>query len=292
VKIPTREIGVRLIEKQELLPGVYCGTSLGECNGEFVSCLVANLTTEPVMTLTLPKLITPPCKFERLSKEQLFSQQRLDEFNKKLRLSHVKESVRELCEEYVDIFKLQGDKLTATTAAMHHIPTYHFPKGRAVTLKNYRLAETHKEEVNRQGKQMLEDGIIVPSTSEWNFPVIVVPKKLDASGKKKWRICVDFRKLNDIAIGDSFPLPNIQEILDNIRKSKYISALDCASGFHQILITPEDRCKTALSTPSGHFEYVRMPFGLKAAPATFQRMMNSLLRESIGERCLVNMDDV
>jgi hypothetical protein len=66
---------------------------------------------------------------------------------KKLRLSHVKEgeeSIRELCEEYGDIFKLQGDKLTGTTAVMHHIPTPNFPKGRAITLKNYRLAETHE----------------------------------------------------------------------------------------------------------------------------------------------------
>jgi hypothetical protein len=139
---------------------------------------------------------------------------------------------------------------------------------------------------------MLKDGIIVPSKSECTFPLIVVPKKLDASGKKKWRICVDFRKLNDITTGDSFPLPNIQEILDNIGKSKYFSALDCASGFHQILITPEERCKTAFSTPTGHFEYARMQFGLKAAPATFHRMTNSILRESAGERCSMYMDDV
>jgi hypothetical protein len=172
---------------------------------------------------------------------------------------------------------------------MHHIPTPHFPKGRAITQKNHRLAEA---DVDKQVNQMLEDGIIVPSKSEWNFPLIAVPKKLDAPGKSKWRICVDFRKLNDITIGDSFPLPNIQEILDDIGKSKYFSALDCASGFHQILIAPEDRCKTVFSTPTGHFEYVRMPFGLKAAPATFQRMMNSVLRESIGERSLVYMDDV
>ena len=100
--------------------------------------------------------------------------------NKKLRLTHIKEgeeSIRELCEECVDIFKLHGDKLTATTAAMHHIPTPHFPKGRAITLKNYRLAETHKEEVNKQVKEMLEDGIVVPSKSEWNFSLIVLPKK-------------------------------------------------------------------------------------------------------------------
>jgi hypothetical protein len=89
---------------------------------------------------------------------------------------------------------------------MHHIPTPHFSKGRRVTLKNYRLAETHKEEVNRQVKQILEGGIIVPSTSGWNFPLIaVLKKKIDASGKKKWRIFVDFRKLNDITIGQACP---------------------------------------------------------------------------------------
>lgn len=139
---------------------------------------------------------------------------------------------------------------------------------------------------------MLSDGIIVPSKSEWNFPLIVVPKKLDASGKRKWRICIDFRKLNDVTVGDSFPLPNIQDILDKIGKARYFSALDCASGYLQVPIVPEDQCKTAFSTPKGHFEYTRMPFGLKSAPATFQRMMNAVLRESIGERCFVYMDDI
>jgi hypothetical protein len=169
VKMPTKGEGVRLIERQELLPGVYCGTCLVECNGEFVSCLAVNLTTEPIMTLPLPKLIKHPCKFEGPDKEQPFSHQRINELNKKLRLSHIKEgeeSIRELCEEYADIFKLEGDKLTATAATMHHIPTPHFPKGRAITLKNYRLAEAHKEEVDKQVNQMLEDGIIVPSKSE------------------------------------------------------------------------------------------------------------------------------
>jgi hypothetical protein len=113
---------------------------------------------------------------------------------------------------------------------------------------------------------------------------VVVPKKLDATGKGKWRICVDFRKLNEVSIGDSFPLPNIQDILD--------TTLDCASGFHQILIKQEDGCKTAFSTPTGHFEYLRMPFGLEAALATVQRMTNSVLRELIGDRCFVYMDDV
>jgi hypothetical protein len=80
--------------------------------------------------------------------------------------------------------------------------------------------------------------------------------------------------------------------LDKVGRALYFTALDCASGFHLILIKPGDRCKTAFSNPTGHFEYLRMPFGLKAAPATFQRMMNFILYDLIGDRCFVYMDDV
>jgi hypothetical protein len=139
---------------------------------------------------------------------------------------------------------------------------------------------------------MLEDDIITPSNSGWNFPLLVVPKKIDSSGKRKWRICIDFRKLNEITVGDSYPLPNIQDILDKLGRARYFTVLDCASGYLQVPVAPEDRCKTAFSTSDGHFEYKRMPFGLKSAPSTFQRMMNNILSELIGNRCLVYMDDI
>jgi hypothetical protein len=139
---------------------------------------------------------------------------------------------------------------------------------------------------------MLEDGVIQPSQSPWNFPILIVPKKLDAAGKRKWRICVDFRKLNDVTIGDSFPIPNIQDILDKLGRDRYISALDCASGYWQVPLAEEDRAKTAFSTATSHLEFLRMPFGLKSAPSTFQRLMNNVLMGLIGTRCFVYLDDV
>jgi hypothetical protein len=103
----------------------------------------------------------------------------------------------------------------------------------------------------------------------------VVPKKLDKSGKRKWRICV-FRKLNDVTVDDSFPIPIIQDILDKLRRARYFAALDCASGYWQVPLA-EDRPKTAFCTPICHYEYLRVPFGLKSAPSTFQKLMNNVL---------------
>lgn len=98
---------------------------------------------------------------------------------------------------------------------------------------------------------------------------------------------VDYRRLNDITIGSVFPLPNINEILDQLGKCSYFSTLDLANGYHQIPIDECDREKTALSTSEGHYEFNRMPFGLKGAPATFQRMMNSVLAGVNGIKCFV-----
>jgi hypothetical protein len=139
---------------------------------------------------------------------------------------------------------------------------------------------------------MLEDGIIHKIQSPWNFPILVVPKKLDAAGKRKWCICVDFRKLNDITVGDSFPIPNIQDFLDKFGSARYFLALDCASGYWQIPLAEEDRPKTAFCTPTCHYEYLRMPFGLKSTSSTFQRLMNNVLMGSIGTRCFVYLDDI
>lgn len=86
-----------------------------------------------------------------------------------------------------------------------------------------------------------------------------------------------FSELNDKTVGDAYPLPNITEILDQLGSAKYFSIFDLASGFHQIRMHPDDSYKTAFSTPHGHYEFDRMPFGLKNALATFQRLMDLVL---------------
>jgi hypothetical protein len=219
-------------------------------------------------------------KSSRLSK--LHDELRTEHLNSEERVSFIN-----ICEKYNNVFHLLEDILTLTTAAEQAIPTPTIDPTRGINTKSYRIPEVHRSEV-KQTEQMLRDGIIVPSNSPWNSSSLVVPKKEDASGKKKWRIIVDFRKCNDVTIGDSFLIPVISEILDALGKSKYFSTTDCASGFLQVPVKHEDQTKTTFST-RGHFQYKRMPFGLKGAPAT---LMNTVLSGIQGIRCLVYLDYV
>lgn len=93
-------------------------------------------------------------------------------------------------------------------------------------------------------------------------------------------------------MGDAYPLPDVTEILDQLGQSKYFSCIDMVMGYHQIEVAEHDRAKTAFSTKEGHWEYRRLPFGLKTAPATFQRMMNVVLSGLTGSRCFVFLDDI
>lgn len=122
--------------------------------------------------------------------------------------------------------------------------------------------------------------------------MLVVLKKTDASGKPKLRVVIDFRKLNDLTIGNSFPLPNINDILEQLGNAKYFTTLDLASGYHQIQMNEQDKEKTAFSTQTGHYEFTSVPFGLKNALATFQRLMNTVLIGLQGIKCLVYLDNI
>jgi hypothetical protein len=136
------------------------------------------------------------------------------------------------------------------------------------------------------------EGIIVESNSLSNSPILVVPKRVGPDGEKKWRLVVDFRRLNEKTIGEAQPLPDITEILDQLGQSTYFSCLDMVMGYHQIELEEGEGPKTAFSTKQGHWEYRRLPFGLKTAPATFQKLMNTVLSGLTGTRCFPYLDDI
>ncbi|XP_058826825.1 uncharacterized protein LOC131686848 [Topomyia yanbarensis] len=156
----------------------------------------------------------------------------------------------------------------------------------------YPYPAAYADEVKKQISKLLEDGIIRPSRSAWTAPVCVVPKKPDASGEKKFRMVIDYRKVNEKTIPDKYPMPEIGYVLDQLKGQKYFTTLDLASGFHQIKMREKDIEKTAFAINNGKYEFTRMPFGLKNAPAIFQRAIDDVLRDHIGKICYVYIDDV
>lgn len=188
-----------------------------------------------------------------------------------------------LC-SFLDIFDFQSTPLTQTSAVQHTIAT---GDHRPLRSRPYRVSASEREVIQNHVSDMLRKNIIQDSSSPWSSPVVLVKKK-----DNTWRFCVDYRRLNKITKKDVYPLPRIDDALDSLHNANYFSSIDMRSGYWQISVDEKDREKTAFVTPDGLYEFRVMPFGLCNAPATFERMMDSLLRGLRWTTCLCYLDDV
>lgn len=209
-----------------------------------------------------------------------------------LKLNHLnseeKNSIEIICSKYSDVFFLPGDKLNTTNVYQQSITLK--PNVNPVYVKPYRLPQAMKPEIDRQIKQMLKDDIIEEAQSDWNSPVLLVPKK--SEGSKKWRLVVDFRKLNEVIVDDKFPLPNITDILDSLAGSVYFSHLDLNQGYYQVSLCPESRKYTAFTTSTGQYQLKRLPMGLKTSCSNFSRVMSIAMSGLTYDKCFLYLDDL
>ncbi|KMQ83882.1 hypothetical protein RF55_18871 [Lasius niger] len=285
IQVATDKNTIGIIQAEETVPEIFIGNCLIEPQDFICTASILN-TTDAMVEMAMRQVTLEEIrqyKAEEVNATRIQPEgevmPRSDKVLQLLRTQHLNAEERkviiEICKDFSDVLHLDGEPLTCTDTVAHQIATQ--ADSSPVNVRPYHLLEKHKEEINRQVQEMLRNGIIRPSTSQWNAPLLVVLKKTDASGKLKLRVVIDFRKLNDLMIGDPFSLPNITDILDQLGNAKYFTTLDLASEYHQIPMEESDKCKIAFSTPYGHYEYNRMPFGLKNALATFQRLMNSIL---------------
>ena len=149
------------------------------------------------------------------------------------------------------------------------------------------LTPLEHEAIKRFVDEGIKEGVIEPSESPWSSPLLPVPKKDGTT-----RICVDYRALNTLTKQNAYPLPRIDECYQNLAGAKYFTCLDLRSGYWQVRLTEEAKEKTAFTCRYGHYQFRVMPFGLTNAPATFQSMMNDILREYIDKCAMVYLDDI
>ena len=180
-------------------------------------------------------------------------------------------------EQRQDVKQLLGrnqdrfSEVPGRTNVMHH-DIYTTP-GKVVRQRPYRIPQARRAAIREEVKTMLKLQVIEESYSPWSSPIVIVPKP-DGS----LRFCNDFRKLNEISAFDAYPMPRVDELIERLGPARFVSTLDLTKGYWQVPLTHRAKEKTAFTTPDGLFQYTVLPFGVHGAPATFQRMMDRVLR--------------
>ena len=191
----------------------------------------------------------------------------------------------QLLGEFNHIFRSSlPDELPPARGIEHEIETGDAPP---VNIRAYPLSSQQLKEQTKQLAELLDKSLIQESTSSWGSPVLFVKK---ANGG--WRMCVDYRGLNLRTCKNTYPLPLIQDCIDQIGKATHMSTLDLTSGYWQIRVAEKDIPKTAFNTRYGKYEFLVMPFGLTNAPATFQTLINNVLRPFLDKFVVVYLDDI
>ena len=248
----------------------------GTCVGTLTSCSVdATPPPAPVDPIdSLPVHSTSPVDTKSVA--SLFD------------LTHLSESERAavsvFLEEFACCISTEQYDFGRTDVVRHHIDTGDARPSRQAPR---RLPVHQESDVRAHVDSLLEDGIIKPSSSPWAAPIVVVRKPDNSI-----RLCVDYRKLNNLTRKDAFPLPRVDDAIDHMTGAQFFSTLDLASGYWQVELDAASQAKAAFTTPFGLYEWEVMPFGLCNAPATFQRLMTTVLHGLIPDTCLDYLDDI
>ena len=195
-----------------------------------------------------------------------------------------KARVVNLLKKYNDIFTDDPKKPSRNNLLSHDIIT---ETAKPTYIKPRRIPMGWEKEVNSQVEEMLKNNIIRPSKSPWNAPIILVKKK-----DQSMRFVCDFRNLNDITKKDTYPLPQIKDVIDKMHGAKYWTTLDAASAYWSVPLTESSKEKTAFSVPHGKFEFEVTPYGLCNAGRSYQRMIDMCLSDLPKDRILAYIDDI
>lgn len=192
--------------------------------------------------------------------------------------------LKEILNEYKNVFSQSSTDVGNIKGFKHEIDT----GNECPIALNPRRVPIHVEsKVDELVKELEKKNIIEKTSSSWNFPIVVVPKK-----NGEIRMCIDYRQLNALTKRPVYYIPDSKQLFDCLEKARYFSSLDLSMGYHQISMNERDIEKTAFVTRTGQYAFKRMPFGLCGAPQSFQRVMASILREQNWKQCVIYLDDI
>ena len=257
---------------------LFKNTHIGRASSCTVDCTDASDT--PSFVSTVSDNDSVPCTWDSHLNDLLALHDDLSSDNAEI--------LSELLSEFKDVFWWDGESLGRCSIYPHCIDT-----GTAVPIKqaSRRLPYYRRAALKLILNNLLEAGIIRESCSPWASPIVLVSKK-DGST----RLCVDYRQLNKVTKPDAFPLPRIDDTIDSLHGCTLFTTLDLASGYWQISLDEHDSCKSAFTCPLGLYEFTVLPMGVSNGPATFQRVMERVLRDvllsSSSPLCRVFFDDI
>ena len=191
--------------------------------------------------------------------------------------------------QYPTAFLLPGSPLRAVKGFEHRIDTADAPP---IYSHPYKKSPEELRAIKTEIERMLKLKIIQPSQSQWGSPCILVRKPPEKGKLQPPRFVVDYRRLNSVTQGDGYPLPSISSILDAVSQAKVFAKCELVSGYWQISIRQSDRHKTAFCTHLRLYEFLRLPFGLKTAPNTFQRILNTVFADYLHKWLVVYVNDI
>lgn len=282
-----------VVLSKEIQDGIFVASSIATPKNGLIPIKILNTTENNISLNKIETTIKSlgdfnVCEFEKPN----IHSDRVKSLFSSIKLKHLNDeeqnTIEKICAKYSDIFYLPGDKLKTTDVYTHTIGLK--SNTNPVFSKQYRLPISQKGEIQSQINKMLAEGIIEPSKSDWSSPILLVPKKSSSTTDKKWRLVVDYRKLNNCIEDDKFPLPDINEIFESLTGSIYFTHLDLYQGYYNIKLDENSRKYTAFC--SGQYQMTRMPMGLKTSPSSFSRMMTIAMAGLNYNKCLIYLDDL
>lgn len=189
-------------------------------------------------------------------------------------------------ERLLQVELARGDGSMGLTTLTEHV--IDVGNQRPIKQRAYPVSPVIQDAINQEVDRMLQEDILEPSHSPWSSPIVMV-KKPDG----KYRFCIDYRKVNAVTKPDVYPLPNMSSLLDQLRACRYLSKIDLAHAYHQIPLAESSREITAfIALGRGLFQFKRLPYGLCGAPATFQRLLDTIITPDLAPSCFAYLDDI